>query len=225
MSLHLLIIFFLFILFPGGEVEPASKRKWPSGNTGFGSPFFYYSNHVSTLLYFDNNRRPVSFVPLLSKNGTKIFFQLFFKDFWVYLFLYGFQSRFFYQKRYPARKLLPVQDNEILFRLMNPDWSLGQLNWYYFCQRNEKIRFSCEKGMSIEIGLQLQKDFCLIVVFLSIRFKPLYPMQRTSADYKIVRPRITVSFNKKKRIQVDKYYLKQLKVHKVEFFKIQIFRK
>ena len=122
MSLHLLIIFFLFILFPGGEVEPASKRKWPSGNTGFGSPFFYYSNHVSTLLYFDNNRRPVSFVPLLSKNGTKIFLKLFFKDLWVYLSLFWLQSRFFYQKRYSARKLLPVQDNEMLFRSINPDW-------------------------------------------------------------------------------------------------------
>ena len=77
--------------------------------------------------------------------------------------------------------------------------------------------------MSIEIGLQLQKDFCLIVVFLSIRFKPLYPMQRTSADYKIVRPRITVSFNKKKRILI--LFEATFKVRKVEFFKMQICRK
>ena len=126
MSLHLLIIFFLFIYFPGGEVEPASKRKWPSGNTGFGSPFFYYSNHVSTLLYFDNNRRPVSFVPLLSKNGTKVFLKLFFKDLWVYLLsLFKAPIKIFFYKRYPARKLLPVQDIKMLFRLINSDWSLG----------------------------------------------------------------------------------------------------
>ena len=97
MSLHLLIIFFLFIFFQVARQSQPAKRKWPSGNTGFGSPFFYYSNHVSTLLYFDNNRRPVSFVPLLSKNGTKVFLKLFFKDFWVYLSLLWLQSRFFYQ--------------------------------------------------------------------------------------------------------------------------------
>ena len=122
MSLHLLIIFFLFIFFQVARQSQPAKRKWPNGNTGFGSPFFYYSNHVSTLLYFDNNRRPVSFVPLLSKNGTKVFLKLFFKDFWVYLSLLWLQSRYFYQLRYPARKLFPVQDNEMLLRLINPDW-------------------------------------------------------------------------------------------------------
>ena len=112
MSLHLLIIFFLFISFPGGEVEPASKRKWPSGNTGFGSPFFYYSNHVSTLLYFDNNRRPVSFVPLLSKNGTKVFLKLFFKGFWVYLSLFLAPIKIFFTRNDI------LQENYCQFKIM-----------------------------------------------------------------------------------------------------------